>query len=100
MEGEDGRSVGKIRLDLTFEDMSEEMNDKQWESLEKRECATIRACLADEVLYGMLEERSPRGLWSRLYILYIGKNMCNKLMLKKQFYNLRMQEGEDVAGHI
>ena len=26
--------------------------------------------------------------------------MCNKLMLKKQLYSLRMQEGEDVVGHI
>ena len=33
----------------------EEMNDKQWISLEKKACAMIRACLADEVLYGMLE---------------------------------------------
>ena len=26
--------------------------------------------------------------------------MCNKLMLKKQLYSLRMQEDEDVAGYI
>ena len=26
--------------------------------------------------------------------------MCNKLMLKKRLYNLRMQEGGDVLGHI
>ena len=31
--------------------------------------------------------------------MYIGKNMCNKLVLNKQLYSLRMQEGEDVVGH-
>ena len=28
------------------------------------------------------------------------KNMCNKLMLKKQLYNLWMQEGGDIVLHI
>ncbi|KAG1346534.1 putative Retrovirus-related Pol polyprotein from transposon TNT 1-94 [Cocos nucifera] len=69
-------------------------------SLEKRACATIRTCLTDEVLYDILEEKAFKGLWSRLHQLYIGKNMCNKLVLKKQLYSLRMQEGEDVAEHI
>ena len=26
--------------------------------------------------------------------------MCNKLMLKKKLYDLRMQEGGDILGHI
>ena len=72
-----------MEFDLTLENRSKGVNDKQWMSLEKRACATIRACLADEVLYDMLEERSLRGLWSRLHILYIEKNIYNKLMLKK-----------------
>lgn len=59
----------------------------------------IWACLADEVPYGILEERSSRSLWLRLR-MYMGKNLCNKLMLKNQLYSLRMQEGGDVAGHI
>ena len=74
-------------LDSALEDRLEEMTDKQWVSLEKRAYATIRACLVDEMLYGMLEERSPKDLWSRLHMLYMRKNMCNKLMLKKQLYS-------------
>ena len=33
-------------------------------------------------------------------MLYMKKNVYNKLMLKKQLYSLQMQEDEDVAGHI
>lgn len=32
--------------------------------------------------------------------MYIGKNMYNKLVLKKQLYNLRMQEGGNIVGYI
>ena len=28
------------------------------------------------------------------------KKMCNKLILKKRLYSLRIQEGGDVLGHI
>ena len=30
----------------------------------------------------------------------MGKNMCNKLVLKKQLYSLRMQKDEDAIRHI
>ena len=36
----------------------------------------------------------------KLHSLYMGKNMCNKLMLKKRLYSLRMQEGRNVVDHI
>ena len=51
------------------------------------------------VVFG-LEEKTPKGLWSKLHTIYMGKNMCNKLMLKKRLYIVRMQEGSDVIGHI
>ena len=52
----------QMRLDLALEDRPEEITDKEWVSLEKRACAMIRACLVDEVLYGVLEERTPKEL--------------------------------------
>ena len=50
----------QIRLDSALEDRSEEMDDKQWITLEKRTYATIRTCLVDVVLYGVLEESTQR----------------------------------------
>ena len=68
-------------------------------SLEKRACSAIKRCLADLLLYSMLEKRTPKGLWSKLHIMYMKKNMCNKLMLKK-FYSLRMHDGVDIVIYI
>ena len=90
----------QMGLDVALKERPENVSDKEWMSLEKRACATIRACLIDEVLYGVLEERTPRGLWSRLHILYMERNMCDKLVPKKQLYSLQMDEGGDVVGHI
>ena len=52
----------QMRLDSILKGRPEEITDKKWVSLEKRACATIRACLVDEVLYGILEEKTPKGL--------------------------------------
>ena len=72
----------QMGLDVTLEERLENVADKEWMSLEKRACATVRDCLTDEVLYGVLKERTPKGLWSRLHTLYMQRNMCNKLVLK------------------
>ena len=68
---------------MALEKRLEGMMDRKWSSLEKRACATIRDCLADAALYSVLEEKIPKGLWSKLHSMYIKKNMCNKLILKK-----------------
>ena len=59
-------------------------------SLKKRACASIRDYLADAALYSMLEEKTLKGLWSKLHTLYMEKYMGNKLMLKKRLYSLQM----------
>ena len=87
-------------LDLTLKEKLEGMTNRQWMSREKKACSVIRRCLADVTLYSVLEERTPKDLWSKLHTIYMDKNMCNKLMLKKRLYNLWMQEGGDVLGHI
>ena len=60
----------------------------------------IKRCLTDAALYSVLEERISKGLWSKLHTMYMRKNICNKLMLKKRLYSLQMPEGGDVLGHI
>ena len=73
----------QLKLDQALEEKPDGMSDKQWFSLEKKACAMIRGCLSDATLYLVIEERTPKGLWSKLHTLYMRKNMCNKLMLKK-----------------
>ena len=56
--------------------------------------------LVDQVLLEFCTETMAKGIWERLKNTYIGKNMTNKLWLKKQLYSLRMPEGRDLVAHI
>ena len=78
----------QLELDPTLKEKPDGMFDKQWFSLEKKACAMIRGCLSDAMLYSVIEKRTPKGLWSKLHTLYMKKNICNKLILKKQLYSL------------
>ena len=73
-----------------MEERPEGITDREGSSLNKRACATIRGCLADVALYNVLKEKTSKGLWSKLLAMYMGKNMYNNLMLKKQLYSLKM----------
>jgi len=60
----------------------------------------IQLCLADEVMYNVMDEETITGLWSRLETLYMIKSLSNKLCLKKQLYGLCMNEGTVVLEHL
>ena len=60
----------------------------------------IQLCLVDEVMYNVMDEKMPTGLWSRLEILYMMKSISYKLYLKKQLYGLCMNEETIVLEHL
>ena len=62
--------------------------------------STIQLCLADEVMYNVIDEKMATGLQTRLEILYMTKSLSKKLYLKKQLYGLRMNEGTTVLEHL
>jgi len=45
--------------------------------------STIQLCLAEEIMYDVMDEETTTGLWSRLETLYMTKSLSNKLYLKK-----------------
>jgi len=47
-----------------------------------------------------MEEITAKGTWEKLDTLYMGKTLFNKLFLKDQLYNLRMEEGDDIMEHL
>ena len=51
--------------------------------------------LADEVVIHVLSETSPMVLWSKLEELYMAESLTNTLFWK-QFYQLRMAEGQSM----
>ena len=61
----------------------EKMCPEDWEELEEIAFSTIRMCLADQVLTEIGMETTAKGLWKKLENTYMGKNMTNKLWLKK-----------------
>ncbi|KAK2993766.1 hypothetical protein RJ640_025073 [Escallonia rubra] len=56
--------------------------------------------LAPKVKYQVLTETSPTTLWQKLENIYMSKSLSNRLYLKKDLYQLRMDEGSDLGNHI
>lgn len=62
--------------------------------------STIHLCLADEVMYHVIGDESPAGVWSKLESRYMSKSLTNKLFLKQKLYGLKMADGSDLVHHI
>ena len=75
-------------------------DDDAWEDMQVQGAATIRLCLANQVMYHVMDEDSPRKIWDKLASHYMSKSATNKLYLKQKFYGLKMQEGSDLVEHV
>ncbi|KAA8525009.1 hypothetical protein F0562_011353 [Nyssa sinensis] len=78
----------------------EKMTNDKWEELKMRAVCTIRICLADEVMYQVMDEESSAGIWAKLESRYISKLLTNKLYLKQKLYRLKMIDDADLTQHI
>jgi len=67
-------------------------SNEDWEEMDLKAASTIQLCLANKVMYNVMDEEITTELWSRLGTLYMTKSLSNKLYLKKQLYGLRMNE--------
>ena len=76
------------------------VDNDAWEDMQVQAAATIRLCLADQVMYHVMDEDSPKGIWDKLANRYMSKSATNKLYLKQKFYGLKMQEGSDLVEHV
>ena len=69
------------------------MLDENWDEMDLKAASTIHLCLADEVMYNVMDEVMATGI-------YMIKSLSNKLYLKRQLYCLRMKEGSAVLEHL
>ena len=76
------------------------MEEKNWTWIQMQTVSMIRLYLADDVVIHVLNESSPTVLWEKLEELYMAKSLTNALFLWKQFYQLRMTEGQSVQEHL
>ena len=58
-------------------------NDPDWKELEMRAASIIMMCLADEVMYHVMDEKSLVAIWLKLESWYMSKSLTNKLLIKK-----------------
>ncbi|KAL5709711.1 hypothetical protein ACHQM5_020369 [Ranunculus cassubicifolius] len=76
------------------------MTDEAWALKDQKASSSIELYLADEVMFNVMEETTAQGTWEKLEKLYMGKSLSNKLFLKDELLNLRMDEGGDVMEHL
>ena len=76
------------------------VDNDAWEDMQVQAAATIWLCLADLVMYHVMDEDSPKEIWDKLASRYMSKSATNKLYLKQKFYGLKMQEGSDLVEHV
>ncbi|KAK4397553.1 Retrovirus-related Pol polyprotein from transposon TNT 1-94 [Sesamum angolense] len=79
---------------------SASIDDEDWEELLQCAAGTIRLCLADEIMYHVMNLKSQGEVWKKLEIQFMSKSITNKLYLKQRLYGLKMQEGSDLAQHV
>ena len=56
--------------------------NENWVEMDLNATSTIQLCLADEMMYDVMDEEMATGLWSTLKTLYMTKSLPNKLYLK------------------
>ena len=75
----------------------EMLTDDEWEELNMKAVSTIQLCLADELMYDVMDDVSIVAIWLKLESRYMSKSLINKLKLKQKLYELKMAEGADLA---
>ena len=78
----------------------ETMTDDEWDEFDMKAVSTIRLCLANELMYDVMDDVSTAVIWLRLESRYMSKSLTNKLNLKRKLYELKMVEGADLAQHV
>ena len=92
--------VQNIIYKILTREKSKKISTEEWKKLEEIAFSMIYMCLSDEVLPEINMKTISKGYWQKLENSYMGKNMINKLWLKKQLYSLWMPEGGDLIFYI
>jgi hypothetical protein len=89
-----------VKVLLGKEKKPSTITDEDWDEINVRALSAIRLCLADDVLFNIVSEKTTLGLWTKLESLYMMKYLTNKIFLKRQLYRLCMKEGMKIFDHL
>jgi hypothetical protein len=76
------------------------ISDEEWEEIDVRALSAICLCLADDVMFNIVSEKTTSGLWMKMESLYMMKSLKNKIFLKRQLYSVCMMEGTKISNHL
>jgi len=60
----------------------------------------IQLAFPPEIKHNVLKETTPKALWEKLENIYVSKSLTNRLCLKMELYQLKMDMEGDLHGHI
>jgi len=88
-------------LDQALEDEKlASINETKWTKIQRRIMSTIRLTFAPEIKHNVLKETTPKALWEKLENIYASKSLTNRLCLKMELYQLKMEMRGDLHDHI
>ncbi|KAK4426318.1 hypothetical protein Salat_1400300 [Sesamum alatum] len=88
-------------LDIALEKLKPgNMEEEDWNYINRLACATIRSCLSKEQKYAFSKETSAHKLWTTLEEKFLKKNIQNKLYMKKRLFRFSYVSGTTMNDHI
>ena len=69
------------------------INETEWTKIQRRAMSTIRLALVPEIKHNVLKEKTSKVLWEKLENIYASKSLTNRLCLKMELYQLKMEMG-------
>ncbi|KAE8696421.1 GDSL esterase/lipase APG [Hibiscus syriacus] len=88
-------------LDISIEEEKPEyMEEKEWVTINRLTCSTIRYCLSREQKYGYKNETSASKMWKALEEKFLKKSSQNRLHMKKRLFRFDYQPGTSMNEHI
>ena len=88
-------------LDIAIEDKKpDDVDEKEWKTINRLACGTIRSCLSREQKYAFKNETSAYKLWKALEDKFLKKNSQNWLHMKKRLFRFDYRPSTSMNDHI
>eukprot|EP00268_Persea_americana_P009427 TRINITY_DN13788_c0_g4_i1.p1 TRINITY_DN13788_c0_g4~~TRINITY_DN13788_c0_g4_i1.p1 ORF type:complete len:180 (+),score=37.85 TRINITY_DN13788_c0_g4_i1:237-776(+) len=85
--------LSQQELEIALEDKPSNMEDKEWQKINRQACSTIRLCLTKDQTYSVMRETSAKELWQKLEEKYMTKSLENRIYLKKKLFRFEYHQG-------
>ncbi|GJW86312.1 retrotransposon protein, putative, ty1-copia subclass [Tanacetum coccineum] len=82
------------------ESKPEDVEERNWLTINRLACGTIRSCLSREKRYAFSKETSAYKLWVAMEEKFLKKNCQNKLCMKKRLFCFTYVAGTTMNDHI